>query len=915
MTQIAESQKITAHTIITGHANADFDCLASMIAASKLYPGAVLIFPGSQEKNIRNFFIDSATYLFNFKSFKEIDPTSVKLLVMVDNRQRTRVPHVEPVFANPDLQIHVYDHHPDTEDDVSADFADVRSWGSCTSVIVDCIRQRNIDVTAEEATFLGIGIYEDTGSFSFNSTTQYDFEIAGWLRSKGMDVDVVADLITRDLDSEQITIMGSLIESATEHDINGSTVVIAECTTKEFVGDLAILVHKFIEMENIRVLFALARMKDRVHVVARSRSADVDVGRICKSLGGGGHAYAASASIKDKTLAQVKEELFGLLYSQVNPQILAEKLMNKPAVSLIETDDINSALDVMTHYGLKAAPVLCAGDCVGLLERDIVSKAIKHGLGDVAIGEYMKRSVQTVHRDTDFYAVMEIILSLGQRLVPVLDRGRIVGVITRTDLINTLIDEPARISESLLTESRRERNIGSIITERIPKQFLNVLEAAGNLAQEMGCEAYIVGGIVRDILLGEPNDDLDIVVEGDGIRFAEKLATRLGGRSKSHRKFKTAVIVLPDDTRVDVATARLEYYEYPAALPTVELSSIKMDLYRRDFTINALAVHINPDSFGRLVDFFGSQRDIKEKVIRVLHSLSFVEDPTRILRAIRFEQRFQFHIGPQTDRLIKNAIQLNFFHKLSGARVFHELRHILEGKTPYACFLRMESYKLLSAIHPSLGLTIKRKRLLEETEKVLEWYRMLYSDTEPEVWKIYFMGLCSGLDTPEVLSVFRRLALTKRHEREIISLRILLWEASKQLIYWGNREIASSHIYFMLEAVPLEGILFLMARYPKEPVRKYLSRFLTQLRHVTVDITGDDLIRLGVSPGPVFSDILKAVKAARLDGRAECREDQLALAKRIASGETELYDEICSTCALMLKDRETKKHKLPLDTD
>ncbi len=909
MTNTAAPQKLTAHTIITGHANADFDCLASMIAASKLYPEATLIFPGSQEKNIRNFFIESATYLFNFKSFKEIDPTTVKRLVMVDNRQRARVSHVDPVFANPDLEIHVYDHHPDTNDDVDANLSDVRFWGSCTSVIIDSIRKRNIDVTPEEATFLGIGIYEDTGSFSFNSTTPHDFEAAGWLRSKGMDVDAVADLITRDLDAEQITIIGNLIESATEHDINGSTVVIAECTTKEFVGDFAILVHKFIEMENIRVLFALARMKDRVHVVARSRSTDVDVGRICSSLGGGGHAYAASASVKDKTLAQVKEELFGLLYSQVNPQILAEKLMNKPAITLVETETINNALEVMIRYGLKAMPVLCAGDCIGLLERDIVSKAIKHGLGDVAAGEYMKRCIQTVRLDTDFYAVMEIILSQGQRLVPVFDHGHIAGVITRTDLINTLIEEPARISESMLTERRRERNIGPLIKERIPQALFHVLEVAGNLALEMGYEAYIVGGIVRDILIGKENDDLDIVVEGNGVKFAEKLATRLGGRSKSHRKFKTAVVILPDDTRVDVATARLEYYEYPAALPTVELSSIKMDLYRRDFTINALAVHINPDSFGGLVDFFGSQRDIKEKVIRVLHSLSFVEDPTRILRAIRFEQRFHFHIGPQTDRLIKNAIQLNFFHKLSGARVFHELRHILEGKTPYACFLRMESYKLLSAIHPSLGLTIKRKRLLEETEKILEWYRMLYANKEPEVWKIYFMGLCSGLDTPEVLSVFRRLALTKRHEREIVTLRQLLWEASKQLIYWGNQEIPSSHVYFMLEPVPLEGILFLMARYPKEPIRKHLSHYLTQLRHVTIDITGEDLIKVGIAPGPVFSDILRAIKAARLDGRVECREDQLALAKRIATGETELYDEMCTSCALMLKDKEHKKQK------
>ena len=288
------------------------------------------------------------------------------------------------------------------------------------------------------------------------------------------------------------------------------------------------------------------------------------------------------------------------------------------------------------------------------------------------------------------------------------DGKELIGVITRTDLMNMLIDEPARIPVSLLPDRRRERNIASMINNRLPKNMLNILKAAGELGDELGWEIYTVGGFVRDILLGRPNLDLDLVVEGDGIEFAEKFVEKLGGRVQAHPKFKTAVVILEDGQRVDVATARLEYYEYPAALPTVELSSVKMDLYRRDFTINALALRINPGRYGQLVDFFGAERDIKNRTIRVLHSLSFVEDPTRILRAIRFERRFDFQIGGQTMRLIKNALNLELFSKLSGSRVTHELQWIMNEEDPLACLGRMQELGIMEAIHPLLKLTKDR---------------------------------------------------------------------------------------------------------------------------------------------------------------------------------------------------------------
>ncbi|MDK2957559.1 MAG: hypothetical protein PWQ57_3057 [Desulfovibrionales bacterium] len=875
---------ISAPTVITAHVNADFDALAAMVAASKLYPGAVLIFPGSQEKNLRNFFIQSTTYLFNFKNFKEIDPDSVELLVVVDTRQRSRLSHVAPLLDRENIRIHNYDHHPDSEEDIAAEKTVYKPWGSCTAIIVHEMMEKKADLNEEEATVMGLGIFEDTGSFTFNSTTPHDFTAAAWLRERGMDLDVITDLISRELTVQQITILNDLIQSAQSHDINGVSVVVAEMSSEEFVPDFALLAHKLVDMENIRILFALGRMSDRIHLVARSRSDDVDVGAICSHFGGGGHAFAASATIKDRTLAEVRDDLFALLYSQINPHRLARDFMSSPAMTIPGAAPMRQAMEMMTRFGIQAVPVTPTNDepgCLGILEHKTADKAISHGLDDVPVEVYMQRGVTCVDLNAGLYQVMDIILGQKQRLAPVLDQGRVVGVVTRTDLVNILISEPARIPDALAPDKRRERNIKNLMRNRLPVALLDLLHRAGDLGRELGVEVYAVGGFVRDILLATPNSDLDLVVEGDGVAFAKKLADRMGGRAKPHQKFKTSVVVLEDGQRVDVATARLEYYEYPAALPTVELSSIKMDLYRRDFTINALAVHLNPDKFGNLVDFFGAQRDIKERILRVLHSLSFVEDPTRILRAVRFEQRFGFTIGGQSLRLIKNALALKIFDRLSGSRIFNELRLILQEASPLACLRRLKQLGVMAAIHPLLKLDAAREKILDEVELVYNGYKLLFHEYNLEPWKLYMLGLTHGLNIQKLERIFERLNLSKREQREMTDLRRHIFQASHDLGRWRSTKGRISRLYFILEPVPLEGVLYLMARSKDDKLRKSISLFLTQLKAQQLDIRGEDLLAMDIPPGPAYTRILREVHAAKLDGLARTREAQLEMARRL----------------------------------
>jgi tRNA nucleotidyltransferase (CCA-adding enzyme) len=373
-----------------------------------------------------------------------------------------------------------------------------------------------------------------------------------------------------------------------------------------------------------------------------------------------------------------------------------------------------------------------------------------------------------------------------------------------------------------------------------------------------------------------------VVVEEDGIGFAREAARLFGCRLRIYKKFGTAVLIFPDGTKVDVATARLEYYDSPAALPTVELTSIKRDLYRRDFTVNALAIRLNEAHFGELVDFFGALQDIKEKTIRVLHSLSFVEDPTRIFRAFRFEQRLGFHLGKHTQSLIRNAINMGFLEKLSGGRVFSELLLILKEDDPAPVLRRLGEYGLLRIINPNLTFTQDRAAIFERIRNILLWYRLLYLEDRYDQWLIYFLGLLDGLSEAKVGTILDRFALRGKNRRRIVEARRSGQKALMVLHQKraGKRRPKASEVYDVLEPLSTEAKLFIMAKTEDEERKKDISLYFTSLRNVKTNLRGRDLIAMGFEPGPLFREIIDTLLRARLDQKLKTKEDEVDFVRR-----------------------------------
>lgn len=886
-TTSSTEELLSAPMVITTHINADFDAVASIIAAKKLYPSALLVFPGTQERALRNFFFGGEKPLYDFKYPHEIDMATVTTLVVVDARQKNRIPHMKDALLNKNLKIYIYDHHPASSEDLIATSEVIRPWGATTTIIVHELMAQNIPVTQIEATIFGLGIYEDTGSFTFPSTSPFDYQAAEWLCRQGMDFGTISKFISKTLTPEQIEVLNSLLESTQIHIIKGVKVAIAETSKEEFLCDFALIVQKVMEATEAQVIFALANMADKVQIVARSKSEKINVGKICLSFGGGGHALAASASVKDIPRAQIKENILTLLRTSAIQEITVQQLMSTPAVTISKETSVQEAGNTMARYGLKAIPVVepKTMQCVGLLEYQLAVRAVNHGLGAIPVQEYMQRKVLTVDPSSDLYTVTRIILEEHQRLIPVISDNKIVGVITRTDLINILVEAPARIPESMASENRKYRNIAPLMQERLPAKTLEYLYAAGDYGDKIKVNIYAVGGFVRDILMNRPNLDLDMVVEGDALAFANGLANKLGAKIRFHHPFKTAQLVIPEangqEQHLDIATARLEYYDHPGALPTVELSSIKMDLYRRDFTINAVAVQLNKDHFGRFLDFFGAMRDLKDHMIRVLHSLSFVEDPTRILRAVRFEQRFEFQLGHQTERLIKNAIQLRLLQKVSDGRMMHEFKNILMEEDAVACLERLEALGILAAIHPALHLTPRKQDILYEVRKIIDWYGLLYLSPLPNVCHLYLLCLCVHSKYLEASAIIKKLGFPDSIRKEFLNLREQTRMMEKKLHDRFKTDLSRSELYELLFPLQLESLLFIMADTENEDIKKDISFFLTKLRDIKADINGNDVMSLGVPQGPQIGKLLRNVLNAKIDGRVKGRQEQLEFLKNL----------------------------------
>ena len=869
--------------IITSHNALDFDGLASMVGASKLYPGAVMVFSGTVSENIKQFMALYKDSLF-IKTPKQIELDEVTRVIMVDTANLKRLGQLKDLGGQRELEFHIFDHHPPTEDDMVGIVHEVHMLGAATTIMVEKIIARNIAITPFDATILALGIYEDTGSLLFPSTTERDAQAVAFLLGRRANLKVVANFMEQPFSGEQRLILQNLLDSAQHHMINNVDIVIAIYEGDVFIPGLDIVAYRLSKMEACDVVFVVALMQGKVNVVGRSDTNNLRVNEVLKPLGGSGQERAASAIIRDKSCREVADLILDNISDKIRPAVMAQDIMTTPVKTIALYRTMEEAGRIMLRYGHTGMPVVDGDKVVGMISRRDVDKAIVHELGHAPVKGFMTTEVVSIAPETPVSEVQKMVVEYDIGRLPVVDRGRLVGIVSRTDILRILHGEDYPEDHELLypfSEGGIE-NFALLMREELPADIFAVLEQAGEIAQELNSTAYCVGGYVRDLFLQVPNFDIDLVVEGDGQELASRMARNLGVKVRIHERFGTATILWEAGTKIDVATARTEYYEFPAALPMVERSSIREDMYRRDFTINTMAICLNPGKFGDLIDYFGGRKDIQNRYIRILYNLSFVEDPTRILRAIRFEQRYKFTIEVDTLRFARDAIERRMLGKLSYKRILQELILILSEKDPMSAMERMKETGVWKYILPEVKLEELNRIPFKRIPIVMGWWEDRYYGREIKTWLVYLLAIFAKMTVPQLGAVFSRYPLD-RYAQRCIEDSALVPQMADTISQ--KPDLRPSQMDKMLAHLGAENIIYLLLHIREESVWDRVVAYCDLKERAKVEINGHDLIGLGLKPGPIFKAVLEGLFDTKLDQTTANRDEELAMVRKwIAEG-------------------------------
>ncbi len=881
--------------LILTHEQADFDAVGALAAAHLLYPSALPVLPKRLNQNVRRFINLYRTEL-PFVETTELPGDPIDAIILVDTQSLVTLKNLRK-----DAAIHVVDHHVEKPNLPAHWVKTIEKVGSTTSLFVDQLKEHNTLFTASIATLMLLGIYEDTGSLTYAATTVKDVYAAAFLMERGADLRILSDYLNSALTPAQLAVADELLNNTQLLTVHGKKILISRASALDMEEEISGIAHKIRDLLDPDALFLLVHTREGIRLVARSTCDDIDVSQVANLFGGGGHARAAAALLHpDGTPHSSSEDVFSeainrivdSLQKAIKPAVTVGKIMSKKPLLITRNTSLKDALEKMKRYGYEGYPVIEDRQVVGLLTRRAVDRASTHKL-ELTAGSLMDAGNFSLAPDQTLEEVQDLMASTGWGQIPVIDPAskEIVGIVTRTDLLKNL----RKLSPMKTSAVNYAQKIENALSPGRLALLRKVIEAA-NLDN---MPIYTVGGFVRDLLLDRPSNDFDIVIEGDAVRIAQKLSAQFGGRVVSHRRFGTAKWQVKEirselakalntpDTRgedlpefLDLISARTEFYDHPTALPTVERSNIKLDLHRRDFTINTLALRLDRHHYGELYDHWGGLNDLHNKKIRVLHSLSFVDDPTRLLRAVRFEQRFQFQIEERTLQLMDEARPM--LRQVSGDRLRHEFDLVFNESDPCRILSRMMQLDLLSSIHPQLRWNVEQEpsmRSIRSAQLEPGWNLPAHVGNIPLELALQWAIWLAGLPAKTVKEISARFKLPAPLAGIVRSTAELLPDLS---LLPGMKP---SGITAQLESFPEVSLFTAWLQCNDQGIKNLIVRYIQKWKNTQPITNGDDLRKAGLLPGPAYKNILTALRSSYLDGTISSLEEEKKLLSEILAQE------------------------------
>jgi len=910
--------------LILCHTTTDFDALGAAVGLTRLKPGAKLVLTGGAHPAVRDFLaLHRDEYALIER--RSVNSEQIHSLIVVDTQKRDRLGKAAEWFDLPQLDsIEVYDHHLDIQTDILATHTQIEPVGATTTLIVEQLQQSSIQLTTAEATVMALGIHVDTGSLTFDQTTPRDAAALAWLMAGGANVRQIAQYVDPGLSPQLQTLFTEALKSLHSQIHLGYTIAWVLLKTPDYVPGLSSLVTRLLDLTESDALLLAAEyggignreweIRNRegefsdppvsplsppsssyLTVIGRSRIEGTNLNELFQPLGGGGHSQAAAMRLRDVNPPSLLEQLVNQLKDQIPQPLTARELMSSPVRTIRPDTTISEAQRILLRYGHSGLSVVDEKDhLVGIVSRRDIDLALHHGFGHAPVKGYMTKNLKTITPQTSLPEIESLMVTYDIGRLPVLEDGQLVGIVTRTDVLRQLHQAKGTGDWRLGTGENfcplpitNPQSLILNLLNRLAPPLWELLTKAAQEAQKRGWHLYLVGGAVRDLLLADEApalllEDIDLVVDGfhrsadvgAGVTLAQALQKIYpNARLEVHGSFQTAALLwhndpVLDSLWIDIATARTEFYPYPAANPEVEASSIRQDLYRRDFTINALAARLTATRGGELplLDFFGGVLDLRSRQIRVLHANSFIEDPTRIYRAVRFAVRLGFQIEPQTEAYIRYAIESGVYERsllentkapALQTRLKAELKYILQAPYWERALQLLASLGALKCLHPTLELD---DQLWWQVRLVDRWLRRFDPDKSLEHWQMRLEVLIAHLAPEERAAVARNLQLPVDSIERLEQLA----QAQADLAESLQASQLKSEVVGRLRLYQLPTLV-LLAVQSRRSIRRKIWQYLTNWANIQPPLNGNDLKQLGYKPGPQYRQILDTLLAATLD--------------------------------------------------
>ncbi len=859
--------------LIISHENTDIDGLAGMIAASKLYTEAKVVVSENMTTLAQRFL---ALYKDEFEIFRydDIDYEGIDRVIVIDTHEYDRLGKLTELISWDQVEVIVYDHHPHQKLDwIDIDLSE--NVGSATSIIVNRLKRENIKLNRSEATLFALGISADTGNFMHLNTESEDLIAFAYLLDMGANKKAINEYLLETLDKNQKRVFELLIKHRKDIKIKDKNITLFTLKYPRYVTGLNNVVEKIKLLYQLSVVFVLVEMEGKVIIIGRSSDENVNLEEIFSELGGGGHSGAGSVSIKtDLEIARNKLET--AIRDKIKVAVKVKEVMQEPN-KVHESTKLIDVKKKMKKHNITGVLVTNDEDKVkGIFTtRDLRRLNDEDELYRVPVKGYMTKKLLFIQPDDTIHKAQEKMVKKDIGRLPVKDeKGDVVGIITRRDILNQYYEEETenqnqnRYVSSLVSITPEKLKIADKL-DQLPDEIRKLFKNIGKIAQDKDSRIFLVGGMVRDLLLDQENKDFDFVVDGNIEGLIREIAVKYDVKYKYNENFQTGSMVIDNQYDLDFAVSRNELYTHPGALPKVQKADIFDDLFRRDFTINALAIALHPAEYGYLYDFFKAREDVENRILKVLHRFSFLDDPTRIIRGIRLVLQLDLDIEEETKALMQEAIRLSRFSDVTFPRIYKELRFLFAANPGLKFIELLREVPFLRLLYDDYKIPVKIEEKWQRADRYLAYFEN--NNYNVKKWPVYFSLILK--DIPR--SIIERWSLNLK-AKNIILFKPEEYEIDKITDSAGRVEL-----YNNLKQFTNEELVLLLSEHDNEQLQEKIFYYLENISDINIAIDGNDLIELGYQEGPIISKALRLIKRQVLKGKLKSRDKQLKYAKKL----------------------------------